>query len=99
MRRQVRLLPAAERDLSRLVAFLFEKSPSAATRASTVLSEAIRTLADFSERGRKGPAPGTRELVVRFGRDAYIIQYRVETALVIVARVFDSRQDRRVTTT
>ena len=94
MKRPVRLLPGAERDLSRLVAFLSEKSPQAADHAASVLASAIRSLDRFSERGRRGPAEGLRELIVPFGRDAYIVQYRVEPALVIVARIFHGRERR-----
>ncbi|MDQ2861526.1 MAG: type II toxin-antitoxin system RelE/ParE family toxin [Pseudomonadota bacterium] len=74
--------------MSRLVAFLSEKSPRAADRAASVLAGAIRSLDRFSERGRRGPADGLRELIVPFGRDAYIVQYRVEPARVVVARIF-----------
>jgi len=95
LNRRVRLLAAAERDLSRLVDFLSQKSPRAATRAAATLSASIRTLDEFAERGRKGPVEGVRELVVRVGGDAYIVQYRVEPAVVIVARVFHRREKRR----
>jgi len=80
--------------LSRLTAFLSGKSLRVATRAAETLSVAIEGLNEFAERARSEPVHGLRELVVRFGRDAYIVQYRVEATLVIVARVFHSREDR-----
>jgi len=67
LKRQVRLLAAAERDLSRLVDFLSEKSPRAATRAAATLSASIRTLDQLADRSRQGPVEGVRELVIRFG--------------------------------
>jgi plasmid stabilization system protein ParE len=94
MRRQVRLLIAAEIDLARLVEFLAGKSPRAAVRAAATLSKAIRSLDRFADRGRQGPMEGLREMVVRFGRDAYIVQYLVEAGVVTVARVFHGREDR-----
>jgi plasmid stabilization system protein ParE len=49
MRRQVRLLIAAEIDLARLVEFLAGKSPRAAVRAAATLSKAIRSLDRFEK--------------------------------------------------
>ena len=95
MKRKVRLLPAAGDDLARLAAFLAEKSPQAAARAATKIAQSIRSLDEFAERGRCGPGRGLRELFVPFGLDAYVIQYRVDTDTVIVARIFHSRENRR----
>lgn len=55
---------------------------------------AIRSLGQMADRGRKHAASDARELVVPFGRDAYILRYRVEPDRVIVARVFHLREDR-----
>jgi len=38
--------------------------------------------------------PGGRELLVRFGRHGYVVQYRVEGEEVLVARVFHGLEDR-----
>jgi plasmid stabilization system protein ParE len=92
--RRVRILPAARGDIARLVAFLKHKSPAAADAAAARISKAILSLDQTPERGRKGSREDLRELVVRFGRDAYIIQYRVEPSDVVVARIFHSREDR-----
>ncbi len=94
MSRTVRLLPAAEYDLDRLVGYLAERNPHAAKRAAATLTSAIRSLDEFAERGRVGPSKELRELVVRFGRDGFVVQYRVERTRVIVARVLHGRQDR-----
>lgn len=88
--RAVRLTPAAAADLGRLVDFLSRKSERAAQSAATSIERAVLSLAELSERGRTTPVPGLRELVVRFGRDAYIIQYRVDSDSVVVARIFHS---------
>ena len=93
--RRVRILAGARTDIGRLVAFLQDKSPVAANKAAARITQGILSLGEFAERGRKGPFEELRELVVRFGRDADIIQYRVGPSEVIVARVFHSRQDRR----
>jgi len=87
------MLTAANRDVVRLTDFLAERNPKAALRANEALAEATLSLSEMPERGRL-VAEGLRELVVRFGRGAYIIQYRVEPDRVVIARIFHSLEDR-----
>lgn len=77
-----------------MVDYLAMRSPAAALRAYDTLEAAIRSLDEFSERGRPGPEPELRELIVRFGQGAYVVQYRVDPTTVIVARIFHGREDR-----
>ena len=91
MIRRIFLSQAALDDIDRLEAFLI--GTSAAVRASEAISDGIESLADFSNRGHKGPG-GLRELQVPFGRAAYIIQYDVSARSVFVARIFHSLEDR-----
>jgi plasmid stabilization system protein ParE len=93
-RRAVRLSPAARRDIHRLSEFLALSDEHTAVRAGETIIAAVLSLNEFSERGRVGPRDGFRELVVRFGRAAYIIQYRVDPETVFVTRIFHSREDR-----
>ena len=93
MKRPVKLLTAANRDVVRLTDFLAERNPRAALRANDLLAASALSLSEMPERGRL-VAEGLRELVVRFGRGAYILQYRVEADRVIVARIFHSLEDR-----
>ncbi len=92
--RQVRLSEAARDDTHRLAQFLVDKNPKAAEKASDAISHAVLSLDELSERGRPAGPPGWRELVVRFGRAAYIIQYFVEPNTVFVARIFHSDERR-----
>jgi toxin ParE1/3/4 len=94
LKRDVRLTSIANRDLARLVDFLADRNPAAALRAYDILEEAILSLDQFSERGRPGPEPGQRELIVPFGSGAYVVQYRVDPTTVVVARIFHGREDR-----
>ncbi|HWF77184.1 MAG TPA: type II toxin-antitoxin system RelE/ParE family toxin [Caulobacteraceae bacterium] len=94
MKRRVRLTSPANRDLTRLIDYLDVRSPAAALRAFETLDAAIRSLDEFSERGRPGSEPGLRELIVRFGSGAYVVQYRVDAQEVVVARIFHGREDR-----
>jgi plasmid stabilization system protein ParE len=90
----VRLSIAARADQDRLNDFLAEKSPSAARRANRAIAEAILSLRTMPERGYPSRRIGWRELVVRFGRDGYVIRYRVEPGAVFVARIFHGLEDR-----
>jgi len=83
----------ASRDLARLADFLAGRNPKAALRAGDALENAARSLSDLADRGRHGPG-GLRELVVRFGKNAYILVYKVEPERVLIARIFHSLEDR-----
>lgn len=97
MKRKVELTIPAIRDLERLATFLHEANASSASaKAMRAVTTALRTLKTFSERGRPG-GRGLRELVVPFGRRAYIIEYQVREDLVLVARIFHSLEDRSAT--
>jgi plasmid stabilization system protein ParE len=58
LKREVRIASAANLDLARLVDFLAVRNANAALRAADALEAAIRSLDEFSERGRPGPDPG-----------------------------------------
>lgn len=66
--------PAALADLERFAAFLAPKNPRAANRAARVLI-AVQSLATLPERGRPSGIPNMRELIIRFGRSAYVLRY------------------------
>ena len=78
----------------RLEQFLVAKSPRAAQRAARAIAEGVLSLAEHAERTRIASDDGIRELVVRFGRDGYIVQYRVDESLVLVARIFHGKEHR-----
>lgn len=97
MTRKVELTIPAARDLERLAAFLHNADAQAASqKAMRALTAALRTLEMFAERGRPS-REGLRELVVPFGRRAYIIEYQVRPNLVLVTRIFHSLEDRSKT--
>ena len=91
---RVEVSPAAERDLDRLADFLIEKSSNAAITARTSISEALRSLADFPNRGFSGPKRGLRQLLVHFGDSGYIVRYRVKRDVVVIVSVFHGRERR-----
>jgi plasmid stabilization system protein ParE len=67
----------AAADLLWLRDFLMDRNPSAAQRAAAAIVNAIRSLDLLPERGRPSSAGDTRELVVPFGRSAYIVRYAI----------------------
>ena len=88
------LAAQAYRDLQRLEDWLVERGAGAALRFGDETADAIRSLAEFAERGRLLHGKVLRELVVRFGSAAYLIRYRVYEDRVVVVRIIHSRERR-----
>ena len=88
--------PAALADIERLHAFLVPKSPAAAARAARVLIDAVQSLAPLPERGRPSGTPNMRELIVPFGRSAYVLRYSYSASAeeVVVHRIWHGREAR-----
>jgi plasmid stabilization system protein ParE len=87
---------AAVADLERLHAFLANRNPAAAHRAIAALITAIQSLDMFPERGRPSGTPNVRELIVPFGRSAYVLRYSysaMENEIVII-RIWHGREAR-----
>ena len=74
------------------VAWLAERAPRAARAAADQVDAAIDLLRDFP---LVGPVvrDGLRELPVDFGRDGFVLRYKV-TDVVTIVRVFHGRQKR-----
>jgi plasmid stabilization system protein ParE len=84
---------AAAADLVRLQAFLGDKNDQAAQRAAAALAAAMQLLT-FPERGRPSDIAGLRELIVPFGRSAYVFRYKVAAQgdAVVILRVWHGRE-------
>lgn len=70
----VKLLPAALDDLERLVEFLRDSDPVAASETAALIFDGLRVLADHPLIGRP-VAVNRRELVIFRGRTGYLAQY------------------------
>jgi plasmid stabilization system protein ParE len=83
-------------DIERLRAFLDEKEEAAAQHAVAVLQRAVGSLEIFPGRGRPSGIPGVGELVVPFGRSAYVVRYFAdrERERVVIVRVWHGRETR-----
>ena len=88
--------PEAAADLVRLRSFLESTGTSASGRAETAIDEAIGSLAAFPERGRPSGIADVHELIVPFGRSAYILRYAylAETETLVILRIWHSREER-----
>lgn len=86
----------AAADLVRLRDFLMDQNPMAAQRAAAAIANAIRSLDLLPERGRPSSAVDARELVVPFGRSAYIIRYAILTEAneIVILRIWHGREQR-----
>jgi plasmid stabilization system protein ParE len=92
--KRVEFTPGAKRDLARLEDFLIDKSRLAAAAAARAISDAALSLSELPERGRLLDGGPLREIVARFGRDGYVIRYRVLPEAVVILRVFHGREHR-----
>jgi plasmid stabilization system protein ParE len=91
--KSVELGPRAGRDLIKLRRWLLNRAPSAADRAIDVILEAVGSLAEHSDRGRR-KTHGMRELYIPFGVHGYVLQYRVERDEVVIIRIRHSLERR-----
>ena len=87
---------AAAADLARLRAFLADNNPAAAQRAISGIVDAIDSLAAFPGRGRASGVAGLRELVVPFGRSAYVVRFAHDPQRqeIVIVRVWHGREAR-----
>ncbi len=65
-------------------------------RAVDTLFAGANYLRDLPERGRPADKPGYRELIVPFGRGAYVIRYRIDYSrdTVVIVRMWHGREHR-----
>jgi plasmid stabilization system protein ParE len=89
----VKLLPAALEDLERLVEFLRESDPLAASQTAPLIFQGLRVLADHPLIGRPIDAD-RRELVIYRGRSGYLAQYSYRPAAdeVLIAALRHQRE-------
>jgi len=81
---------SARADLARLRAYIAESDPGSARVVLARIFDSVRTLEVFSQRGRTGQLPDTRELIVP--RTPYIVAYRISDDVIEVLRVIHGAQ-------
>jgi plasmid stabilization system protein ParE len=82
-------------DLDRLKDFLADKNLAAARRMTAALIEAIGSLDRLPARGRPGDT-AVRELIVPFGRAAYVVRYAhfPKGSEIVILRIWHGREMR-----
>lgn len=88
---KVVVTPKASADVDRLEAWLLAINPPAAAKVGPLLDNAIASLEALPNRGRL-LSDGVRELVVRFGRAAYLVRYVVWEDTVLITGILHSRE-------
>ena len=78
-------------DLISAFQYVKNRNARAARATRSAVRQAIRSLDQFSNRGRPSRITGLREIVVR--GTPYVVVYRVEADLVTVLRIRHSSQD------
>lgn len=90
---KVILSPRAELDFEAQVKWLQLHSPGAGRAAAIRIVEMIGLLSDFPEIGQVVHGV-IRDKQIQFGRDGFVIRYRLSDRTITVLRIFHSRQDR-----
>lgn len=86
--------PAARRDIIRLRKFLESKNVRAAQRAANTISKAINLISDNPYIKNKIEGEEDREFFTSFGKNGYILRYRIEHENIILLRIWHTREDR-----
>ncbi|MGD8595129.1 MAG: type II toxin-antitoxin system RelE/ParE family toxin [Gammaproteobacteria bacterium] len=93
---KLRWLPFAFQDIERLYEFLLEKDPNAAANAMELILEGSEQLLEMPELGRPmDDETGRRELYLPFGSAAYVLRYKLDGDVVVIIRVWHSREQRQ----
>ncbi|PCI63559.1 MAG: plasmid stabilization system [Gammaproteobacteria bacterium] len=95
MSRKVVWLPDAVKDVMRLREFIQDKNPSAAQRAASKIKEGVSILMSHPESGRPVDSLSIfREIFIPFGTGNYILRYREDNLVIVVVRVWHSKEER-----
>ncbi len=82
-------------DLSRLREFIAPHHPKAAMNAAQSIIQAANRLLDYPYSGHPmEDIPEFNELIVPFGRNGYILRYRIDGKKVVILRVWHTREER-----
>jgi addiction module RelE/StbE family toxin len=89
---QVRWTESAAEELRGIVRYIVRDRPDAAQRIARLIYEEVDTLHSMPHRGRPGPIPGTRELVL--APLPYIVLYEIVRDGVFILRIQHAAQRR-----
>lgn len=90
-------LLAATKDVDRLREFIKKENPRAAKNAGLRILGAVDLLTKNPEAGMPSPDEDCeefRDLYAPFGKGGYTIRYRVKQQVIVIVRVWHSREER-----
>jgi toxin ParE1/3/4 len=82
----IRWTPTAAGDLESIYDYIARDNSDAATEVARRITSAIEGLKRHPEMGRRGRAPGTRELI----SIPYIVTYRMRDSVVVIVNIVHS---------
>lgn len=94
MRRKLVYSQRADADLARLELFIATQSKREAARAIARILRGLQNLQRFPELGTD-IGESFRQLVLRYGRNGYVIRYRVLNDSILITRIWHSKEARR----
>ena len=85
--------PESIQDQLRIFDHLKSVNPVAARKAAQLIRQGAKGLRQWPNRCRKmDDDSGRRELIIQFGSGAYVLRYVIDDHLVIVLRVWHSKE-------
>ena len=87
----VRWTSSAAEDLKRITRRIRKNNPAAARHVAKTIFEAGNNLGNFSQSGRRGRIPGTREWV--FPGWPYILVYEITEHAIQILRIYHGAQN------
>lgn len=94
---QIKWLPGAAKDVARLREFIKKDNSLAAKKAGQRILSMVKILTKNPEAGMPSPDEDCelfRDLYAPFGQGGYTIRYRVDQHIILIVRVWHSREER-----
>ncbi len=89
-------LPEAVEDIDRLYDFLLPKNPATAEKAMLAIDAGLDLLQQNPQAGIEMEGrPKYRQLIVPFGKSAYVLRYRIHGDRLVIVRVWHGRENRQ----
>ena len=85
---------AAIADAIRLREFIEPHNKKSAERAADILKKAAATLLDYPQIGKPVENKDERELPISFGKNGYVICYKIHGNVVAILRIWHSLEDK-----
>ena len=98
---KIEWLPEATKDVARLREFIKKENPRAASNAGLRILGAVDLLTKNPEAGMPSPDEDCeefRDLYAPFGKGGYTIRYRIKQQIIVIVRVWHSREERSLAT-